>query len=477
MTTTTISSGPSEQTARHADVQLAATLAPTREGVTPESARWAVAYSLLTSGGVLAVNILTGILLARSLGPTGRGELAALLLWPSMLVLVGSLGVGDGITYHGARGTAPVGTLVGSAVALGAAQSVVLVGVGAAIIPFIFGDRGGSTLVTAYVLLAYIPVSLIGNYLVWVLTGLQRFGWFQWLRFSVIFATAVVLVALRLAGSLSITSAAITYLGITTVLLIATAVPVARMRRSPVRPSFSLVRQLMAFGIRSQLSNVSSVLNERLDQLLISIFLAPARLGLYVVAVTLTSATSLVGSSVALIALPVLAKHEPGADQTAAARRFIGLTIFGSVLLTLPLIVFTPPLIEVFFGHDFVSAANVSRVLLVAAVSFSTSRALGSVLKAIGRPLDPGLAELLALGVTVIGLATLLPAFGLMGAALASLVAYGVSTWWMVRLTSRALCVPVVRLLLLDRRDIHDLTSAAPGFLRPWHRRAEGSRP
>ena len=83
MTTTTISSGPWEQTARHADVQLAATpLAPTREGVTPESARWAVAYSLLTSGGVLAVNILTGILLARSLGPTGRGEIAALLLWP-----------------------------------------------------------------------------------------------------------------------------------------------------------------------------------------------------------------------------------------------------------------------------------------------------------------------------------------------------------------------------------------------------------
>ena len=97
MTTTRISTGPSEQTAHHADIELArAPLAPTPEGTTPESPRRAVVFSLLTSGGVLAVNVLTGILLARTLGPGGRGELAALLLWPSMLVLVGSLGVGDG---------------------------------------------------------------------------------------------------------------------------------------------------------------------------------------------------------------------------------------------------------------------------------------------------------------------------------------------------------------------------------------------
>jgi O-antigen/teichoic acid export membrane protein len=444
--------------------------------VTPEVPRGAVAYSLLTSGGVLAVNILTGVILARSLGPSGRGELAALLLWPSMLVLVGSLGVGDGITYHGARGTAPVGTLVGSTLAISVAQSVVLVGIGALIIPLVFADYGGSTLVVAYVLLAYIPASLLAHNLMWVLTGLQRFGWFQWLRFSVILATAVVLVGLRLADSLDVTSAAITYLAVTMVALIATAVPVARMRRSALRPSFSLVRQLLAFGIRSQLSNVSSVLNERLDQLLISIFLAPARLGLYVIAVTLTSATGLVGTSVAVVALPVVAKHQPGHRRTEAARRFVGATILASALLTLPLLVFTPSLIGLFFGPDFVSAANVSRVLLVAAIAFSTSRALGSVLKAIGRPLDPGLAELFALAATVIGLATLLPALGLMGAALASLVAYGVSTWWMVRLTSRALGLSPTRLLLLDRRDIHDFTRRARTLLGPWQRRPEGAR-
>jgi len=80
-------------------------------------------------------------------------------------------------------------------------------------------------------------------------------------------------------------------------------------------------------------------------------------------------------------------------------------------------------------------------VLLLAAVALSTGRVLGALLRAVSRPLDAGIAELVALGATVLGLAVLLPLLGLMGAALTSLAAYLLSTGWMVARLARALRV------------------------------------
>ena len=44
-----------------------------------------IGASLAASVGIQAVNVFTGILLARGLGPEGRGEFAAVILWPTVL--------------------------------------------------------------------------------------------------------------------------------------------------------------------------------------------------------------------------------------------------------------------------------------------------------------------------------------------------------------------------------------------------------
>ena len=212
--------------------------------------------------------------------------------------------------------------------------------------------------------------------------------------------------------------------------------------------------KLLGYGLRSHVSTASTNLNQRLDQLVISVFLAPAALGNYVVAVTLSSFTVLVGHSVGMSALPLVARHEPGPDRTAAARRLVRMTLVLSLLVTIPLLAFTSTFITTFFGEDFRGATDVCRVLLVASVVYSTGRALDAVLKGVGRPLDAGNAEVAALLVTIAGLATLLPALGLMGAGITSLVAYFVATAWMARMAGRRLDVTVTSLLTPTREEV-----------------------
>jgi O-antigen/teichoic acid export membrane protein len=415
------------------------------------SAASALSASLLTSGAVQGLNVLTGILLARALGPQGRGELTAVLLWPLLLAAVGSLGVTESVTYYAARRTTSPGTLLGTILALGAAQSAVLVSIGAVVVPTVLSSHSTSTVDSARLFLTVIPLSLLNLYVMGLLNGLQRYGWFQALRLLVSAGTATGILICRLAGVLTVRTAVVVYLASNVLTLAVAVVGIARSKTGELGFDRGVLRELLVYGLKSHSSNVPSMLNERVDQLVISIFLAPARLGVYVIAVTMTSVTSLIGASVSYVALPAVARLAPGEERTAAARRFIVFTLLISAVTTIPFILFTGHLVTLFFGQAFHGATNVCRVLLVAAVVLSTTRAVGAILKAINRPLDAGIAETLALAVTVAALAGLLPTMGIMGAGVASLLAYLVSFGFSVRQAARALGIGSRRLLLPTR--------------------------
>lgn len=403
--------------------------------------------SFATSLGIQFLNVITGVILARALGPHQRGELAAILLWPSVLAAVGTLGVTEATTYHAARSSWPLGRLVGTTFVIGLVQSVLLICIGAAILPFVLSRYDSEVLHLAYVYLLYIPLFLFAVYASTLIQGLQRFGAFNIIRFLLIGLTAIGLVTLDLAHSLVLERAVYVYLGSYAMTTVIAAFFL--FGREPMRLGYDgiVTRELFRFGVRSHLGNVSSLLNERLDQLVIAILLAPTKLGLYVVAVSLTSPATLAGYSISLVALPTVARSAPNDERTRRIQRFLQITILTSSCMTIPMLIFTEPIISLFFGRAFVPVANVARVLLVAAVILGMNRVLSAAARGIGRPLDAGIAEGLALIVTILALAVLLPIYGLLGAAVASLLAYLVSTGWLVHKTRRALDVSIGSLI------------------------------
>src|SRR5215468_6463948 len=49
--------------------------------------------TILTSAAIMTINVATGILTARYLGPDGRGEQAAMAVWPQLFAFCFSLGM------------------------------------------------------------------------------------------------------------------------------------------------------------------------------------------------------------------------------------------------------------------------------------------------------------------------------------------------------------------------------------------------
>jgi O-antigen/teichoic acid export membrane protein len=414
-----------------------------------------LATSFVASGLIQCINVATGVILARELGPSSRGELAAIILWPSILAVVGSIGVSDAATYLAARNKGSIGELFGSLIAIAALQSVLLVAIGVSIYPVILGRHHEMDLGAAYLFLLFIPIYLAYAYVICLLNGLQAFGWFNLLRVLPIAFPALGLGVLALRSELTIETGVIAYLvGNSIALLAAVSTFLRTFRPRHIRPVGTLSKEMLAYGIRSHTTAIASLLNQRLDQLLISVLLAPARLGLYVTAVTFTSPTNLIGSSVSLVALPVLARMEPGAQRTAAASRYAAYALGASVVVTIPILLFTPELIGFFFGSAFVSASAACRVLLLAGIVLTMNRVFGSILKAVGRPLDAGVAEFAGVVATMGSLAILLPKFGLIGAAAASLLAYGIVSAWMF--------VRVTRVLGVSAREAFRFRGASP---------------
>lgn len=418
--------------------------------------------SFATTGAIQVMQAAMGVLLARKLGPDHRGELAAIVLWPTLLATIGSLGMYAAVTYESAR-SARLGQIVGTTLAIVAAESVVLVGIGLLVIPLALNQQDAAVVHDARIfLVAYIPFNLIGISMISTLNGIHRFGWFQGLRLVQIVVLVGSLVVLAVSGNLRVGTATAAYaagFGVMTVIATARILYEVRGRLGADRGT---ARSLLGFGLKSQLSTSLWSVNERADQLVISVFFSPVSLGLYVVAVTMTALTTLIGFSTALVALPIVARLSDPGERRRTARLLVAAVLFVSTAITVPIFIAEPALIRLLFGADFAGAADVGRILLVASIAFSLNRVLEALLQGMGHPLESSVGEGIALALTAAGLAILLPTVGIIGAGITSLVAYSASAFFLSRRAARAFDLTVAELFRPDRDMLSQLRGIWP---------------
>src|SRR5579859_299038 len=77
--------------------------------------------STVLAGVVIQLsNVAGGIILARSLGASGRGFVAAAMLWPPLLASLVALGIGDALLFHSARSEYAIARALSAAMLIGA---------------------------------------------------------------------------------------------------------------------------------------------------------------------------------------------------------------------------------------------------------------------------------------------------------------------------------------------------------------------
>lgn len=382
------------------------------------------------------LGLLTALVLARVLGPAGRGLTAALLGVLYILPIVVSLGAPIEIRRVAADDDGPE-TL--------RAARVAAVGSGALAIPAGFAVAemlvpGGHPSLYGSVVAA---VSLLPVTVGWMneqsyLIGRERY--------LVVAAMQIVPPVVLLAGCLGLGGAGL--LSEQGVVVLATAGAIANMivglcaNKVSVRGPRLGVRNLLGRSIRFAGSSIAEAASNRADQVVALPLLGAQQAGYYSVAVTVGSIPFAFAYALGAHELNYLrASLRSDVKNRSASGVRAALALSGAV--TVILAVAVPFMIPIVFGTDYEPAITPTEVLLIGALAIIPNYVCSMHLASLGRGWAMTLLQMAGLVLSLILLVILGPWLGAHGAAAAAALGYWTTFFVALRLLEHKLATVV----------------------------------
>jgi O-antigen/teichoic acid export membrane protein len=258
---------------------------------------------------------------------------------------------------------------------------------------------------------------VLGNHL------LGRFGFRRYNTAAVAAKLAVLFVTVSLAGLLGLGLRGCMVAAIVGEIVVITAMAVAVVKRRP-RVNARLLRSMLAYGVRVQIGAVFQLMNYRLDVLILSLFRPLRQVGYYVIAEAIAELVLAVGRAFQSALMPTVVRSETDRDRAAASIAGSRGHAIAALFAIAGTAVAGPAVIYFGYGARFAPAIVPTLILLPAMWFLGSGNVVSADLRGRGRP---GLSSALsgaAVVVTVVLDLVLIPPFGMIGAAIASVIAY-----------------------------------------------------
>jgi enterobacterial common antigen flippase len=381
---------------------------------------------LATDIAITLFSIVTSLIGARSLGPAGRGDLLVITLWPLVIALLAEMGLPNAYRYWMAKDVTRGSYLFSNAVLYTIVAGALGMILSDLVVPHLVGDRSPEVMWLVRIYMVNIPAVIFFNLLRGLLEGTKRFGWSGASRFMFFGVQAVGFSSLWGLHRLTVASAAATMILAQTLQMSLALFAVLRELKPRWSPSWSEFKTSMNYGLRDYFGEVSDFTTLRLDQLMLGGMASSAAMGLYVIAVRMSEVTTFMAGALADALMPEVAGSGKEDEPEALLARTLRLTLYANVAMLVPLWLVAPYMLRILFGESFVPATGAFRWLLVAAVVWSAGAIVIRGLQGFGHPGLTTIARFLSAIVTACTLVVLLPRMGITGAAISSLIGYGV---------------------------------------------------
>ncbi len=420
------------------------------------------ATTLATQIASYALNFCAGIIIARSLGPAGKGTLSLVVLSHVLLLTVSNLGLAAASSFLIARRGLSLGQVGRHAVAAAVGLGLVTFSLTAVVVNFLPASVVSPSQ-RGYVLLAagLVPLALATQFLNGALVGAGQIIWLNGLTLAQAFINVVGLVffllVLRLGLSGGLSAWTVTVVGTCLLTIAVTSWRARRLGRQPAdgskRWNRALADEGIRYGIRAYPAGVVSFLNLRSDQFLLGYLAGTASVGVYSVAVTVAELLLFFPRSLATALLPritgadgVSAKHM----AASACRHTIGgVLISGIVLVPIGL------LIPLLFGEAYRPSVAPFLLLLPGLGAYALAPVLSTYFSGqLGRPIVASLFAAMSLVLDLVLVWVLVPHLAVPGAALASTLAYTATVIAMVAYFRRLTGVGLREMLAVRVQDI-----------------------
>ena len=209
----------------------------------------------------------------------------------------------------------------------------------------------------------------------------------------------------------------------------------------------------LRFGVQGHAQGLLAKLHERADVMLMAALrVDPVQIAVYAVAVSVIDRLRVVPDSIASALLPKLATVAPAetGPYTARVTRHL---VFWVGLSGLALAVAAPFLVPILFGQPYAASVAPLFVLLPATAMLAVRTMVSTYFVAVGRPGFNAKVQALSVAVNVAANLWAIPRHGVLGAAFASLLSYGVEAIATLLAFRRETGCGLGRTLVVGRKD------------------------
>lgn len=379
---------------------------------------------MATRVALIAIGLVTSVLIARTLGPEGRGLQAAVAAITAIGVQFGNLGLHSSNTYYVARKQELLPTLVGNSLLVSLVLATVVSAI-AGVVMTVWPALSPVDGVYLWLALAGIPLGLAYLLLQNLLLGTHQVRAYNVIELGSRIALVAVLTVMAVTQTVTVTSVVIASLASS---IVAAVWAFARLRpgmHAATAVSLGTLREHLGYGFKAYVAAFFAFTVIRADVLLCSYLLGDEPTGIYSISASMAEMVYMLPVVAGTIAFPRLAATEDRVERLAKATSAAKWVALATVLTAAVAGIVARPVVGLLYGEAFLPAVEPFLWLLPGIVFLGVNTIFMNYFAAEGMPpiaiWSPGVASVLNIGLNL----WLLPQIGIVGAAMASSVAYG----------------------------------------------------
>lgn len=421
---------------------------------------------IISTLGNLAVplsSLVVAPMLAAGLGVEGRGELAAAIAPLSLFISLATLGLPEALTYFVAKNASLVRRLLRYSV-----WGLAVAGTGATVMICLLADLLAGNDENLAELIKIASIATIPALFLSAIRGIAS-GRQQWTRIAYEkLVSGVVRIGsisvLFFTGFLTPLSATVCLASTYVVGLFAyvpsrtNAQQIERLQGTPGTDA----RTLYSYGATVWFGSLTGILLSRLDQVLMTPLSSTFQLGLYVVAVNISEVILIFNGAIREVTFSLESSASDPNRLTKASRVSTLLTCGSAVIVGLA----CPFVVPWLFGEEFSASVPVALLLLLAVAVGNPGSIAGAGLSARGRPGLRSTSLAIACIVNLTILVLLVPEFGAVGAAYATIIGNLVSSNLNIYWLRKYFDVPMLHFYSISGSDVKLIWSFFVSVLR-----------
>ncbi|CAL1519260.1 flippase [Chitinophaga sp. MM2321] len=399
----------------------------------------------------LALGLGTSIVTARYLGPEGNGISAALLVYPSLFMAIGALGVQQSTTYFVGQEKYDIKEIYGAVLATWIFTS--LFGLISSYFLIRYFTKGHYSNTLIFWALAAIPFSLYTTYSSGIFLGQQNvkaFNRINWVPAIINLAFTFLFLAvfkLGVAGSMAATFLGVFFLSFLVVINIRKIIP--------VRPRFNwtIIKGLLSLGVIYAGTTLVASLNYKVDVVLLEKWSNAYELGIYSKGAVLVE---MLWQIPAILSTIIFSRSAGAKDPKEFSLKVCRLLRFALILILVIAILFyclSDFVINLMYGSAFAESSHVLKILMPGVLLMIIYKVLYMDIAGRGKPWMSMEAMIPAVIANVVLNYFWIPKYGASGSAMASTVSYSIAALVFLVLYSMHTRIPVKKIFAYTRED------------------------